>query len=118
MVILPSRDRLELFLEAFSAGSMTWASRSIRSKCSESDESGRESITITVKVAPSPVIGASITLFEHVEGLCGSYVNVNVTHELTVETGKKAATTVVGLQLSLTCNLKLSTISPGNRLKR
>jgi glucose-6-phosphate isomerase len=62
-------------------------------------ENGRESITITIREVNSYTIGVLIALFERVVGLYASVVNVNAYHQPGVEAGKKAASTVIDLQL-------------------
>jgi glucose-6-phosphate isomerase len=62
-------------------------------------ESGRQSITVTVKEVSPFTVGALIALFERAVGLYGTLVNVNAYHQPGVEAGKKAASTVIDLQL-------------------
>ena len=64
-------------------------------------ESGRESITLSVKEVSPFTVGALIALFERVVGLYGTLVNVNAYHQPGVEAGKKAASTVIDLQLNI-----------------
>lgn len=63
-------------------------------------EKGRESITITVDQVNAFAIGVLIALFERTVGLYASLVNINAYHQPGVEAGKKAAGTVISLQLS------------------
>ena len=64
-------------------------------------EKGRESITLTVPDVSAKTLGALIAIFERTVGFYGSLVNVNAYHQPGVEAGKKAATTVLALQLKL-----------------
>lgn len=61
-------------------------------------ESGRESITITIDVLSAETVGALIALFERAVGLYASMININAYHQPGVEAGKRAATSVIGLQ--------------------
>ncbi len=61
-------------------------------------ESGRESMTITIKQVNAHTVGALIALFERTVGLYASLVNINAYHQPGVEAGKKAAGTVIALQ--------------------
>jgi glucose-6-phosphate isomerase len=62
------------------------------------DESGRESMTLTVPEVSARVLGALIAVFERAVGLYASLINVNAYHQPGVEAGKKAATAVLTLQ--------------------
>ncbi len=64
-------------------------------------EKDRESITITVKQIDAYTIGVLIALFERTVGLYASLININAYHQPGVEAGKKAAETVISLQLSV-----------------
>ena len=64
-------------------------------------ENGRESITITVKEVSPFAVGALIALFERAVGLYATLINVNAYHQPGVEAGKKAATTIIDLQLRI-----------------
>jgi glucose-6-phosphate isomerase len=64
-------------------------------------ESGRQSITITVKQLSPFTIGVLIALFERAGGLYASLINVNAYHQPGVEAGKKAATAIIDLQLKI-----------------
>lgn len=61
-------------------------------------ESGRGSVTITVRRVDAPTVGALIALFERAVGLYASLVGVNAYHQPGVEAGKKAAAAVLALQ--------------------
>jgi len=69
-------------------------------------ENGRESITITIRNTSPHTIGMLIALFERAVGLYASLVNVNAYHQPGVEAGKKAATSVIELQLKIIDYLK------------
>jgi glucose-6-phosphate isomerase len=62
------------------------------------DESGRESMTLTVPEVSPKILGALIAVFERAVGLYASLINVNAYHQPGVEAGKKAATAVLALQ--------------------
>ncbi len=61
-------------------------------------ESGRQSITISVRTVDAPTIGRLIALYERAVGFYGSLVNVNAYHQPGVEAGKAAAQGVIELQ--------------------
>ncbi len=61
-------------------------------------ENDRESMTITVPRVDARVVGALIALFERAVGLYASLIGVNAYHQPGVETGKKAAASVLALQ--------------------
>lgn len=61
-------------------------------------DSGRESITITVKEVNAFTVGMLIALYERAVGFYGSYVNVNAYHQPGVEAGKKAAASTLQLR--------------------
>lgn len=69
-------------------------------------ENGRESITITVRGVDAATVGLLIALYERAVGFYGSLVNVNAYHQPGVEAGKKAAQSVIELQLSVMAALK------------
>jgi len=69
-------------------------------------EKGRESMTITVQKVDAGTIGALIALFERTVGLYASLVNINAYHQPGVEAGKKAAGTVISLQMAVVDLLK------------
>ncbi len=64
-------------------------------------EKGRESMTLTVPDVSARTLGALIALFERAVGFYGTLINVNAYHQPGVEAGKKAATTVLALQLQV-----------------
>jgi glucose-6-phosphate isomerase len=69
-------------------------------------ESGRESITLTVKEVSPSVVGGLIALFERAVGFYASLVNINAYHQPGVEAGKKAAGTVIEIQRQIIALLK------------
>jgi len=69
-------------------------------------ESGRESITLTVKEVSPSVVGGLIALFERAVGFYASLVNINAYHQPGVEAGKKAAGTVIEIQRQIIGLLK------------
>jgi glucose-6-phosphate isomerase len=64
-------------------------------------ESGRESVTVTVRKVSPFSVGVLIALFERSVGLYASLINVNAYHQPGVEAGKKAASAVIELQLRI-----------------
>lgn len=68
-------------------------------------ETGRESIWITIEKVDAFSIGVLIALFERAVGFYGSLVNVNAYHQPGVEAGKKAAAGVLALQHALLARL-------------
>jgi glucose-6-phosphate isomerase len=64
-------------------------------------EKGRESITLTLKDVSPFSVGVLIALFERAVGFYGSLVNVNAYHQPGVEAGKKAAASIIALQLKV-----------------
>lgn len=72
-------------------------------------ENGRESITLTIREVNPFTVGALIALFERAVGFYASLVRVNAYHQPGVEAGKKAATTVINLQLKIATALKTAT---------
>jgi glucose-6-phosphate isomerase len=69
-------------------------------------EKGRESVTITIKDISPYSLGVLIALFERAVGFYASLVNVNAYHQPGVEAGKRAAGTVIALQLKIIEHLK------------
>jgi len=61
-------------------------------------ESGRQSITLTLKEVSGFSVGFLIALFERAVGFYASLINVNAYHQPGVEAGKKAATMIINLQ--------------------
>jgi glucose-6-phosphate isomerase len=61
-------------------------------------ESGRESMTLTLKEVSPYAVGMLIALFERAVGLYASLVNINAYHQPGVEAGKKAAGDVIAIQ--------------------
>jgi glucose-6-phosphate isomerase len=64
-------------------------------------EKDRESITITIKEVSPFSVGMLIALFERAVGIYASLVNVNAYHQPGVEAGKKAAASIIQLQLKI-----------------
>lgn len=64
-------------------------------------ESDRESITLTIKEVSPFSVGMLIALFERAVGIYASLININAYHQPGVEAGKKAAGSVIELQLKV-----------------
>jgi len=64
-------------------------------------EKNRESITITIREVSPFSVGILIALFERAVGIYASLVNINAYHQPGVEAGKKAAATIIQLQLKI-----------------
>ena len=64
-------------------------------------ESGRQSLSITLRAFNARSLGALVALFERAVGLYGELVNINAYHQPGVEAGKKAAAGVLDLQARL-----------------
>jgi glucose-6-phosphate isomerase len=62
-------------------------------------EKDRESITLTIREVSAFSVGVLIAVYERAVGLYASLVNVNAYHQPGVEAGKKAAGSVISLQL-------------------
>ena len=71
-------------------------------------EKDRWSITLTLPDVSPRTLGMVIALYERVVGLYASLVSINAYDQPGVEAGKKAATTVIALQLRLVAALKAS----------
>lgn len=61
-------------------------------------ESGRDSMTITVRRIDARTIGVLIALFERAVGLYANLIHINAYHQPGVEAGKKAASRILELQ--------------------
>jgi glucose-6-phosphate isomerase len=61
-------------------------------------ESGRQTLTITVKSVSPATIGTLIALYERAVGFYATLVGINAYHQPGVESGKKAATRVLKIQ--------------------
>jgi len=70
-------------------------------------ENGRESLTLTIKDVSPFSLGVLIALFERAVGFYASLININAYHQPGVEAGKKAAGSVIALQLKIIELLKL-----------
>ncbi|MEO6907561.1 MAG: glucose-6-phosphate isomerase, partial [Abditibacteriaceae bacterium] len=64
-------------------------------------QSNRESITIALRQVDASFVGKLIALFERTVGLYASLINVNAYHQPGVEAGKKAASSIIELQLKV-----------------
>ncbi|ANM29746.1 glucose-6-phosphate isomerase [Acidobacteria bacterium Mor1] len=64
-------------------------------------DNGRNSITITVGRVDAHTVGMLVALYERAVGLYATLVNINAYHQPGVEAGKKAAASVLDLQLRL-----------------
>ena len=64
-------------------------------------EKDRESVTLTIKEVTPYTVGVLIALFERAVGFYATLVNINAYHQPGVEAGKKAAGTVIQLQLKV-----------------
>jgi len=61
-------------------------------------QSGRQSLTVTIRSLDAAHVGLLIALFERAVGLYASLVNVNAYHQPGVEAGKRAASEVLSMQ--------------------
>ncbi len=61
-------------------------------------ENGRQSVVITLAEVSPFAVGVLIALFERAVGYYASLININAYHQPGVESGKKAASTVIDLQ--------------------
>jgi glucose-6-phosphate isomerase len=68
--------------------------------------SDRESITLTIREVSPFAVGVLIALFERAVGLYASLININAYHQPGVEAGKKAAGSVIDLQIKVLNYLK------------
>ncbi|MCG8367407.1 MAG: glucose-6-phosphate isomerase [Pseudanabaenales cyanobacterium] len=66
----------------------------------------RDSITITIPQVTPYMVGALIALYERAVGLYAALVNINAYHQPGVEAGKKAAASVLNLQVKLVEKLR------------
>ena len=64
-------------------------------------ESGRDSVTLSIPEVTPRTVGAIIALYDRAVGFYATLVNINAYHQPGVEAGKKAAATVLGLQLKV-----------------
>ena len=64
-------------------------------------DNGRESITLSIEKVDASSVGMLIALYERAVGLYGAIVNVNAYHQPGVEAGKKAAASVIAIQLRI-----------------
>ena len=75
-------------------------------------ESGRDSMTITLREVSPRTFGVLIALYERAVGLYASLINVNAYHQPGVEAGKKAAAEVLGLQAKIIAELTAARAEP------
>ena len=64
-------------------------------------ENGRESLTITIQEVSARSVGQLIALFERAVGFYASFVGINAYHQPGVEAGKKAAASILELNLQI-----------------
>jgi glucose-6-phosphate isomerase len=64
-------------------------------------ENDRESITITIPRVEARTIGGLIALFERAVGLYAGLLGINAYHQPGVEAGKKAAASILNLQVKV-----------------
>lgn len=64
-------------------------------------ENARDSITVSIPEVSAHNVGALIALYERAVGFYASLVNINAYHQPGVEAGKKAAATILKLQLQV-----------------
>ena len=64
-------------------------------------DNGRESITLTVNSVTPQSVGQLIALFERAVGYYATFVNINAYHQPGVEAGKKAAASILELNLKI-----------------
>lgn len=69
-------------------------------------EGGRDSITISIPEVSAFHVGALIALYERAVGFYAALVNINAYHQPGVEAGKKAASKILQLQLSVRTSLQ------------
>ncbi|MDX2098637.1 MAG: glucose-6-phosphate isomerase [Leptolyngbyaceae cyanobacterium bins.59] len=69
----------------------------------------RDSITVTIPEVNPHIVGALIALYERAVGLYGFLVHINAYHQPGVEAGKKAAASVLQLQLKVVQALQEAT---------
>lgn len=64
-------------------------------------DKGRDSVTLTIRDVSPFSVGVLIALYERAVGLYGSLININAYHQPGVESGKKAASKVILIQLKV-----------------
>jgi len=72
-------------------------------------EKDRQSITLTINEVSPFTIGVLIALFERAVGFYANLININAYHQPGVEAGKKAAGSVISLQIKILDYLKEKT---------
>lgn len=75
-------------------------------------QSGRDTLTLTLREVNPFSIGVLIALFERAVGIYASLVNINAYHQPGVESGKKAAAQVLKLQAKIIEALRLNPTTP------
>jgi glucose-6-phosphate isomerase len=68
-------------------------------------DNDRESMTLTIPRVDARSVGALIALFERAVGFYASLIGINAYHQPGVEAGKKAATSVLDLQVKVLARL-------------
>lgn len=71
-------------------------------------ESGRGSVTLTIREVSPFSVGVLIALFERAVGYYAQLININAYHQPGVEAGKKAASVVIELKLQIRKALEAS----------
>ncbi|MEM9534532.1 MAG: glucose-6-phosphate isomerase [Cyanobacteria bacterium P01_A01_bin.3] len=69
-------------------------------------ENDRDSIAVTLPRVDEQSVGALIALYERAVGLYASLININAYHQPGVEAGKKAASSILELQLKILTGLQ------------
>jgi glucose-6-phosphate isomerase len=73
-------------------------------------EKNRESVTLTVADVSAFTVGVLIALFERAVGLYAALIHINAYHQPGVEAGKRAASSVIALQLKIQEMLRGSSV--------
>lgn len=81
-------------------------------------ESGRDSMTITVRRIDARTIGALIALFERTVGLYATLININAYHQPGVEAGKKAASRILDFQRRAINALRAGSVASAEELAK
>jgi len=76
-------------------------------------ESGRDSVTLSIPEVSPKTVGAIIALYDRAVGFYATLVNINAYHQPGVEAGKKAAATVLKLQLKVRAALSAEAKTAG-----
>jgi len=75
-------------------------------------ESGRPSLTLTIRKLDPRNLGMLIALYERAVGLYAGLVGINAYHQPGVEAGKKAAASILGLQRKVEAALSTTPQTP------